>query len=631
MARRISIRTGASGEAAPGSQGSVPALWRTRADVLVYAVLIGLGVLQFVLPIRADDFFRGDTIYFEFARSILERGRYEIDFNDVTYPPGLPGILAFLCMMGGCSYRIFVQSMAVFATLGLIASYQLLRHEESRGVAAVTCLLMASSPIVFELSTRGVSSDLPYFFTSMAMLMLAARLDGARSVRARLILGLLCIVMLASSVLIRSSGMALIAGLIGWLTAGCLGRDRSAGIRRLRAFAGILLAGVVVQGAWMGWSANREAPEWPMLEGHPRSYISQLRVKSGIQPELGTATFSDVPLRVITNIPDRAAGLVSLLARKDYIHSSWLSPLVFGSVLLIALGLGGSLWSGGGSLTEWYFISYEAMYSVWPWPLEMRFLLPVVPLACLYLWRGSTVIRAVAERMPRAVGLAGVVVGVVAGARIGAEILVSSSAQLKLEAMIWIVIVVASAWMVWARSVRLPALLKRYVSSSSTVSSVPGMRLSLPQIIGGAAATGLVVLGIALQCDSGLSNLNFDLRKDPAYGRIVAAQWIARNTPTTSVLMAGQTDVVHHYSGRRVVWFPPLSNPRLLMQGIRRHKVDYVIVTSGRFYYRPSEEACFEILLKKYPEAFRLASEGTEFKIFEVLPDRISDNAVEFP
>ncbi len=547
---------------APGSEGSLPAHWRTTVDIMVYAVLMSLGVLQFVLPLRADDFFGGDTVYFEFARSILDHGRYEIDFNDVTYPPGLPGILAFLCMTLGCSHRIFVQSMAVFATLGLVASYQLLRHEESRGVAAVTCLLMASSPIVFEFSTEGVSSDLPYFFTSMAMLMLAARLDGARSVRGRLILGLLCTVMLVFSVLIRSSGVALIMGLIGWLAAGCLRRDRSTGTRRLKAFAGILLAGIVVQAAWMGWSAKREAPEWPMLEGHPRSYISQLRVKSGIQPELGTASFSDIPLRVITNIPDRAAGLVSVLARKDYIHSSWLSPLVFGSVLLIALGLVWSLWYGGGSLAAWYFFSYEAMYSVWPWPFEMRFLLPVMPLACLYLWRGGTVIRGVAERMPRAIGLAGVVVGVLAGARVGAEILVSNSVQLKLEAILWIVIVVACTWMVRARSLGLPAFLKRYVSPSWMVPSVRGMSLSLLHIIGGAAATVLVVLGIVLQCKAGLSNLNFDLSKDWAYGRIVAAQWIARNTPNTSVLMAGQMDVVHHYTRRKVVWFPPLSNPQ---------------------------------------------------------------------
>ena len=156
-------------------------------------------------------------------------------------------------------------------------------------------------------------------------------------------------------------------------------------------------------------------------------------------------------------------------------------------------------------------------------------------------------IRGMAERMPRLVGLAGLIVGVLAGAGVGAEILVSNSVQLKLEAMIWIVIVIACTWMVWARSLRLPAFLKRYTSSSWTVPSVPGMRLSLLQIIGGAAATGLVVLGIYLQCEAGLSNLNFDLRKDWAYGRIVAAQWIARNTPSNSVLMAGQMDVVHHY------------------------------------------------------------------------------------
>jgi len=38
---------------------------------------------------------------------------------------------------------------------------------------------------------------------------------------------------------------------------------------------------------------------------------------------------------------------------------------------------------------EWYFVGHEAMYLLWPWDLELRFLLPVAPLAGLYAWRGG--------------------------------------------------------------------------------------------------------------------------------------------------------------------------------------------------------------------------------------------------
>ena len=48
--------------------------------------------MQFALPLRSDDFFMGDTIYVELAQSILEKGRYGVDYNDVQYPPGLPGL-----------------------------------------------------------------------------------------------------------------------------------------------------------------------------------------------------------------------------------------------------------------------------------------------------------------------------------------------------------------------------------------------------------------------------------------------------------------------------------------------------------------------------------------------------------
>jgi hypothetical protein len=619
-----------SGAAAPGSPAGASISRGSMADGIVYALLAGLGVLQLVLPLTADDFFKADTTYFEYARALLERGRYEIDFHEVMYPPGFPGILAVLCMTVGCSHRILVQSMAVFATLGLIAGYQLLRHEAGRGVAAAACLLLASSPALFAFSTQWVYSDLPYFFTSMTMLLLAARLDVASSARSRLILGLFCAAMLVSSVLIRSSAAALITALAAWLALGCVRWDRQTCRRRLRSFGGILLAGVVIQVLWMGWGATPPVPHRPKLEGHPRSYLSQLKVKSGVQPELGVAAVSEVPLRVVANLPDRAVGLLSVLTRKEYIRSSWFSPLVFGTVLLIVMGLGSSL-SGTAGLAAWYFISHEAMYAVWPWPFETRFLLPVVPLACLYLWRGGLTLRQLAGRMPRAVGLAGMAVGALAVGRLGGEMLVSGSMQVKLEVLLWVMIVVASMWMVGTGSFRLPGFVKRRVSRSWLARLMPGTKLRPFQLLAGAAAIGLVFVGIALQREIGLSNLSFDVRKHPAYGQIVAARWAAHNTPDSSVLMARPMGVVHHYSNRRVVWFPPLSNPQSLMQGIRRHAVDYVLVTTGWVYYLPSEEDCFGLLLERYPEAFRLASEGPGYRIFQVLPAEASGGASPVP
>lgn len=151
----------------------------TVADGLVYLVIIALGAMHYAFALRSDDFFAGDTTYFEVARSLLTRGVY--GFNSVpetVLPPGFPAIMAGLCVAVGCHYSVFVHANVVFGTLGFLASYELLRRMEGRVAAAVICLLLLSSPLEFALATRGVSSDFPYLLTSTLVLLLVGRLDA---------------------------------------------------------------------------------------------------------------------------------------------------------------------------------------------------------------------------------------------------------------------------------------------------------------------------------------------------------------------------------------------------------------------------------------------------------------------
>src|SRR6185437_10909419 len=98
---------------------------------------------------------------------------------------------------------------------------------------------------------------------------------------------------------------------------------------------------------------------WPTVEGYPQPYIRQVKIKSGNYPELGTASLTDIPKRIAGNLNDRAVAVTQVLTRMDYINPAWGSPLVLAPVVLILLGVGGSLWRGGGGLPEWYFITHE--------------------------------------------------------------------------------------------------------------------------------------------------------------------------------------------------------------------------------------------------------------------------------
>ena len=255
-------------------------------DLMVYVALIGLGLLGVVLSCRARDFV-GDAYYFELARSIAQGRGYVFDFRPQTMvPPGFPYLLALMTMVIGSKYVVLVRSMAVFFTLALIATYEVLRSEEGRGVAAGTCLLLGSSPEVFQFSTRLVFSDMPYFCTSMMLLWLMMRLDSdeGRSGK-RTILWLLSGGLMIISVLMRSTGIALAGGILGWILVS-LFRNREVVKRRIRIFLPLAIAGLVVQGAWMYWAAKHQVTEWP-IHGYQENYLAQLKLKSGNDPGAG--------------------------------------------------------------------------------------------------------------------------------------------------------------------------------------------------------------------------------------------------------------------------------------------------------------------------------------------------------
>src|SRR5581483_5902112 len=358
-------------------------------------------------------------------------------------------------------------------------------------------------------------------------------LNATKNSCVKIIVALLCGLSLAASLLIRSAGIALLAGLIGWLVVSFFA-DKTNAMRRLKIFLPLLLLGILVQGLWMHWAMEHEALQWPMLEGYPKSYLAQLKVKNGNHPELGTATLGDIPARVTRNLNDQAVVLARLLTRKEYINPSWFSPLVAGPVFLVLLGLGLSIWRRGGSLPEWYFISYETMCLLWPWFGDIRFFLPVAPLACLYLWRGGAVLLGFAHQRPRVVGAWTFPVSVLLG--IDAVYWAWHSAQVQptVAAIFWASLAAISARIALTRPCRDP---QAFASFSSRFRMLPSLRkkssLTVPRILGAVTVAVLVFVGFRQELAEGRHNLTFDLTSLSSYVDIKAGKWIAANTPSS--------------------------------------------------------------------------------------------------
>jgi hypothetical protein len=580
-------------------------------DVSVWIAILGVGLLAFEGVHPAPDFFGGDATYYELARSMVDAHSYGFDSQPATLPPGFPALLAVLCVTVGCGHALLIRVVIIFAMLSLLASYEFLRRAQSRGMAIVCCLLLASSPQIFGLSTTLIFSDLPYFFTSLVALMAGAQLAIARRRRARVAWWMVCASFSLVSILFRSAGITLAIGLAAWLAVSFF-TDRAAARGRLWTFLPIVVACLLVQGAWMHWAAAHQEVEWPNVGGWPKSYVAQLAVKNGNQPELGPAVLRDIPVRIAGNAVQRSAGLMGLFTQRDPAYFIPFAP-AFAGLLLVGL------WSSMGRAdgwAAWYFAGHEAMYLLWPWDLELRFILPVAPLAFLYAVRGGHILAEMAKRRPRVVGMWGLaltapsaVYGVVASVQ-------SARGHLLLGALACGLTAIIAAWLTWADSLKAPESLRLLQAWTTRAVSIRGVVVTPLVLLGVVALAAIATAGVVREVRIGQQTPSADLTQQLD---AVAGQWLRDHVPTTAVIMARQLDVVYHYSRRRVVWFPPLSDPQQLMDGISKYNVDFIVVTDRQqSYWMPSDAVCFERLRDAYPASFALWHEQPGLRIFRV-------------
>jgi hypothetical protein len=115
-------------------------------DLIVYGLILAIGALEFASWQRTDDFYKGDATYFELAYALITEGFYGFNFKPETLlPPGFAMILASICVTIGCSYSILIRSIPIFASLGLMVTYQLLRVEQGRTIAGLKITLLAQT------------------------------------------------------------------------------------------------------------------------------------------------------------------------------------------------------------------------------------------------------------------------------------------------------------------------------------------------------------------------------------------------------------------------------------------------------------------------------------------------------
>ena len=283
----------------------------------------------------------------------------------------------------------------------------------------------------------------------------------------------------------------------------------------------------------------------------------------------------------------------------------------------LLIGLATSFRRTGGTITEWYFVGYQFLFLFWPWNFELRFQLPVAPLAFLFMWRGGVVLWRWIGNMPRKVGTLGFAVaalGILSSAVWGWRIRHPSA--LACIAIWFMVACLSVAILAGGQNL----MRKLRVLLESTV-SVRGVRLSRVSMAGGVCIICILAAGVWMQIMVGLQNLRLVPEMDPD---IEAAEWIRGHSAPDDVVMARWEARAYHYSGHRVIWFPASTDPQLLKEGILRHHIRLIIVTDeddSESYWKPSVGHCFRVLMSAYPARFHEVHQGLHEKVYEVVPN----------
>jgi hypothetical protein len=194
--------------------------------------------------------------------------------------------------------------------------------------------------------------------------------------------------------------------------------------------------------------------------------------------------------------------------------------------------------------------------------------------------------------------------------------------QDKLSAIFWVIAAALCVRLVWKASFPFSELISSVQNLCQKRYSIRSFCFKPVALLGTLLLMCSVVASVHAEILIGIENLTAGSARLDNTPEIQAARWIQSHAEPNAIVAARLTSLLYHYSGRKIVWFPPITDPRVLMQGLRQHQIQYVVVIDRDFnYYLPPDPVCFDALYKAYPQAFHLVEAKDHVKIYQLLPD----------
>jgi hypothetical protein len=321
---------------------------------VIAALAAGL-VAQSVGPMRLNT----DAITVLSIGDSVATGRgFAENGHPTAFPPGYPVVLAGLLRIGLAHGWVLVLLNAASCLIGLSSACAVLirnRIADRDQCLTIACLSLLSWVLVKHVALP--ITDLPFFGAAMLSLDFIDRTWRTRwASRDHFVLGFASVALVATSILIRWIGVALVPGLLLAL-AFRPDRARSAGhapIQARLALVAVLLFMLLVG----GWAVTKASALMRLVPPDVQGPAVLLAVARHRATELG---------EVLMNVPSgRLPG--------------WLRTVAPGAGLLAGAFVA---WSGAGALrastpTAAFLASYLAVLCLWPYG-DARFWLPLLP------------------------------------------------------------------------------------------------------------------------------------------------------------------------------------------------------------------------------------------------------------
>jgi len=258
-----------------------------------------------------------------------------------------------------------------------------------------------------------------------------------------------------------------------------------------------------------------------------------------------------------------------------------------------------------GSFTAAYFAAYMAVHLAYP-NNEVRYMLPIFPLAFLYVWLGAKRLGEFCQKSPGLAlryGLLATLSILILGA-----IRMGPGKQSQLSVLFWGLVVMTGGVLYFSgKGIHLLRTAAHYLETDRRPLAI--------------AVAGLVVGGLLLQGRLGRENLSGDPEtyvQAPAAG---AALWVRAGTPPDSVVMAERTGIVHRLSQRKAVEFPKTIKASFIEDVLRAHGVGYLVVSEPVRdpHYYPMEVERAAALMTARPGLLRQVHERPGAKVYQVI------------